>query len=727
MASFDGTVVVHSLTERSGIDGGGEGQAGGAATAAASKHNPDYNPDPFGQHSGGFPSSPDVHKQSQAIPPDPCFALQKAPKWLTRPVSAAWGWGGQLVTVRRDKPGSVEVSTVSLEFGDRASRLYHATITGSASISEYCSWIAQSGLDGVTTSTDKQTWNVLGNLVGGGRSDLVASLGYDASAPAGTLTPVLETLVKDSEAKMVKRSGVSGAFHLFKRASSSAGGSIAPSKADSQVDTIITRALILGDFDTAVQACLASDRLSDALAIAASSPDPNLLDQTRASYFERVSGARPYIRLLGGIVATSLPGGTSDEQSDGGIGGIVDSCILESAEETWKDLLCLLCTYGGSDDAKFRAEVARLAARLDQREYVPGTFASPGKASDELDRRTASMLCHLLAGDLDTVLSVWSEAPGLDGKLGKTRHLAALQSLVERVLVFTHALGVSAPADPGPEFVLTKLYDGYREYAVLLAQHGLIDFAWRILQLVPYDYHKDLEMVDGLPQWPELCDRVYHSPLLSTKGTYDQTPPVFPFSVQDIAQALPQVDSQYGYGGSQQQQQQGGYGTSQQMPAAQSYHQPGQSQQYNQPSQYSQPGQYQGYDQQGQSQQYNQSYQQSGYQQASPYRRSSSSTGNLPGQPQQPSYGSYGSGPYSNSGGSQSQYIQPSSSSAYSQPQGYQQPQPGGYGGGYGGQSAYGRSMQPPAAAALPPPPPTDAAPPTPAFAHSGMSCGDFV
>jgi protein transport protein SEC31 len=402
----------------------------------------DYNDDPFGQS---------FTPTATATPDDPGFTLKNAPKWLTRPCSASWGFGGRLVTVKKGEK-AVEISTVLGEFGDRASMLYDAVNGGD--VNAYCDWKAKGGRSG--------TWNVLKSLVGGGREGIIASLGFDKTSPAGALTPMFEKLVL--ERRKSTAVGGEGAFSLFKRGTPT-------TKKDTQIDTIITRALILGDFEAAVQACIAAERLSDALAIAASSPDPNLIFKTREKYLEG-GGDRAYIRVLNGIIGSTSHGNVEGTR---GIGELIDNCILDPVEETWKDLICMVCTYGGEDEVVFQSMVARLAGRLDRREYTPGVVGVSGKDEDE--RKSAAMLCHLLARDGDKVMTSW--LADLDGIKGDA-HVEMLQSLVERVLIFTRTV----PARADPEFVMGRLYDGYREYAILLAQHGLVDFAWRILSMV---------------------------------------------------------------------------------------------------------------------------------------------------------------------------------------------------------------------------------------------------
>jgi protein transport protein SEC31 len=634
---------VHSLTGSSSLS---------TKPVVAEKAKKEYNDDPFGQ------SFVPAIKDS---PDDPGFTLKNAPKWLTRPCSATWGFGGRLVCVKKESR-SIEVSRVLLEFGERAQRLYTAVNGGD--VNEYCDYKAQGSGSG--------TWNVLKSLVGGGRAGIVASLGFDASSPAGALTPLFEKLVLDSK-NAVPKGKSSGAFNMFKRGTPT-------TKKDTQIDTIITRALLLGDFSAAVQACIAAERLSDALAIAASSPDPALLVQTRATYLE--SGHdRAYIRLLNGIIgstSTSIDGNGMNENTGGnGIGELIDNCILDPVEETWKDLICMVCTYGGDDDVSFQMHVGRLAARLDRREYVPGTFASPGK--DEGERRAASMLCHLLARDGEKVLAGWLEE--LDVNVGRDAHVETLQSLVERVLIFSRA--VPAPSDP--EFALSRLYDGYREYAVLLSQHGLIDFAWRVLQLVPVEYYRDLVVDDGLPQWDVLCDRVYQNPDMSVKSGDGRDAPVFPFVVADVPRApvaavQPRNQSIGGGQGSN------GYGRA--SPQMNGYHPRASSIGGGQPS-------YGGYQQNGGQPSYG-GYQQNG----------SSNTQNQYAPQQNGGYQQPSAVPNP----SQNQYA-PQQTSGYQRPA-YQQPAADSYGGGYAPPaSTYGRP--PPAAVA---PPPMNAPPPTPAF-----------
>ena len=74
---------------------------------------------------------------------------------------------------------------------------------------------------------------------------------------------------------------------------------------ESETDRLVTKALVLGDFESAVSLCLSSDRFADAILLAVKG-GPELLARTQKAYFERRTTAFPYLRLFQSIVTDDL-------------------------------------------------------------------------------------------------------------------------------------------------------------------------------------------------------------------------------------------------------------------------------------------------------------------------------------------------------------------------------------------------------------------------------------
>ncbi|GAA6022152.1 hypothetical protein JCM11491_005106 [Sporobolomyces phaffii] len=263
------------------------------------------------------------------------------------------------------------------------------------------------------------------------------------------------------------------------------------------VDRLITQALVVGDFTSAVALALATDRFADALLFALRGGS-DLLAQTQSTYFARAqqsaasSGATSYLRILESVSTNDL------------------SDIVQNADlADWVEVFVLLCTFAAQDE-EFGSLVEQLGQRLEyQFQLVRG---SPDPARSDEWRKNA-ILCYLAAGRLEKVVGVWvgqmkEDEAALKSRLGPDAsasasfeaHARALQDFVEKVQVFQHAVGYVdvdlesptrsvAVADTGARtYKLASLYERYVEYAELLAEQGLTQLAVKYINLTPGDF-----------------------------------------------------------------------------------------------------------------------------------------------------------------------------------------------------------------------------------------------
>ncbi|KAJ2371295.1 protein transport protein S31, partial [Coemansia sp. RSA 2607] len=238
------------------------------------------------------------------------------------------------------------------------------------------------------------------------------------------------------------RVAFSGAFHLYDKAKDIA---------SEDADGLITRAVLLGDIEAAVELCIEKELFADAL-ILATCGSAELASRAQQAYFAKRAKQASYVRLLHSIVTNDL----TDVVSNGDLG-------------EWDEILALLCTYAQGD--RFSALCELLGRRLEQ--------------SGELNN---AVLCYLASGNLDKVAAIW--AANESTCVGQER-VRKLHSLMEKVSVFRKAVQFIDPA-VDPEYTgvypLAPLYDGYIEYARFLASQGLIEIATKYLERVPASY-----------------------------------------------------------------------------------------------------------------------------------------------------------------------------------------------------------------------------------------------
>lgn len=264
---------------------------------------------------------------------------------------------------------------------------------------------------------------------------------------------------------------------------------------ESDADKLITRALVLGDFESAVSLCISTDCFADALLLAVRG-GPELLARTQKTYFERRTTSLPYLRLFQSIV--------SDDLTD----------VVQNADlNEWQEIFVVLCTFAKADDFSNLAE--QLGQRLEF-QYVK-TAAGAGVGGDRAKaHRKNAILCYLAAGKLEKVAGMWIDemkeeeaairsahkaGVEIDGSTSLySAHAEALQTFMEKITVFQNAVGyvdsdLQAPttnqqvAETGARtYKLAALYDRIHEYIELLADQGLIEPALKFVQQTPADY-----------------------------------------------------------------------------------------------------------------------------------------------------------------------------------------------------------------------------------------------
>ncbi|SJX65258.1 related to SEC31-component of the COPII coat of ER-golgi vesicles [Sporisorium reilianum f. sp. reilianum] len=564
-ASFDGKIGVHSLQSTNAPE-----------SDAPAQQQPTDDSDFFNQ-------TPATETTSKGL------SLKQPPKWLRRPVSAVFGFGGQLVS--SGGPSSKPFTpTVHLrDFVSEPSIVERATKLQQAldgqSLAEFC---AERSQDPSTRPDDIANWKALQTLFhADSRDELVALLGFSKEDVAqkvsnsiaafksnGTATSEAEAAPVDkvidepepvqpatsaeaiatqqaasteaapeAEAKQAEEPGLFGddaadpankdasdffsqisadptpaarsalPSHLLSESqppihsSAATAGSPGPSSVasetirpstfkiypseESEADKLITRALVLGDFESAVSLCINSDRFADAFLLAVRGGQ-ELLDKTQKAYFEKRTAQLPYLRLFQSIV--------SDDLSD----------VVQNADlSEWQEIFVVLCTFAKQD------EFSNLTEQLGQRLEFQYTVARNSDATQAKEHRKNAVLCYLAAGKLEKVAGMWidemkeeelslrSDSKSADASHEGTLYSAraeALQTFMEKITVFQSAVGYvdvdlqqptqdSIVAETGARsYKLAPLYDRIHEYVELLADQGLISPALRFANQTPADY-----------------------------------------------------------------------------------------------------------------------------------------------------------------------------------------------------------------------------------------------
>ncbi|KAJ1886116.1 protein transport protein S31, partial [Kickxella alabastrina] len=261
------------------------------------------------------------------------------------------------------------------------------------------------------------------------------------AATVGSAEPSVIESSADASVRAL-RLAFSGAFRIYDKRKD-----IALEDADG----LITRAVLLGDIEAAVELCIEQEQFADAL-ILATCGSAELAQRVQQAYFARRAQQASYVRLLHGIVL-------------GDLGDVVGNGDLAE----WDQIMALLCTYAQGD--RFSTLCEQLGARLEQ----------AGQLAD-------AVLCYLASGNLDKVARIWIAR---EQALVGLQRVRALHAVVEKVSVFRKAVQFVDPAvssEDSPVFELGALYDAYAEYAAFLASQGMFDIAARYLERTPAAY-----------------------------------------------------------------------------------------------------------------------------------------------------------------------------------------------------------------------------------------------
>lgn len=256
--------------------------------------------------------------------------------------------------------------------------------------------------------------------------DMDANGGVPKPPPSPPPAPAPEPIAEAPEAIAARRAAAA-------RAAAMAAAAAEPVEHMDAHDAMTQRALVVGDYRAAVNACVAAGRHADAL-ILANIAGGDLWEESRSKHIAANIG-RPYMRVASAVVSEDL-----------------ELLVKSRPLAKWRETLAILCTYAPAESWGALAGV--LAGRL----------ANTGNVH-------ASILCHICAGDVDSAVQHWLGALP-PGKVAPP----ALHSVLEKAVVLTRATGQTSGVG------LAQLAVSYAE---VLVSQGQLDAAITYLDMVP--------------------------------------------------------------------------------------------------------------------------------------------------------------------------------------------------------------------------------------------------
>uniref|UniRef100_A0A8D3CCI0 Protein transport protein Sec31A n=1 Tax=Scophthalmus maximus TaxID=52904 RepID=A0A8D3CCI0_SCOMX len=405
-ASFDGRITVYSV-----MGGSLKAQQQSAADKISSSFD---TMDPFGTGQVLPPLQvPQPTMQDTIVPP-----LKKPPKWVRRPVGASFAFGGKLITFENTKlppaqspqpvPRQVFMSqvTTETEFLQR-SRELQATLQA-GSFNNYC----QAKIQNAKSDAEQDIWKfllvnfedearikflrllgfskdelekkVFYSLLCFQRSDDSAAVG-DAARTSGSVSPAdffSRTPKENSNFQIPVSCGIKILFITY---------------ISSDTDGLISQALLVGNFEGAVDLCLNDGRYAEAILLSISGGE-ELLKKTQQKYLSKQKNS--ISMLISSVVTQNWR-------------DIVQSCELDN----WKEALAALLTYAHPED------FARLCDTLGGRLECEGTEK----------RCLQACLCYICSGNVEKLVECWALHRDCSSPLG-------LEDLVEKVMMLRKSI-----------------------------------------------------------------------------------------------------------------------------------------------------------------------------------------------------------------------------------------------------------------------------------------------
>uniref|UniRef100_A0A6Q2YES2 Protein transport protein Sec31A n=1 Tax=Esox lucius TaxID=8010 RepID=A0A6Q2YES2_ESOLU len=454
-ASFDGRISVYSV-----MGGSLEAQQQSRADKISSSFDA---MDPFGTGQVLPPLQvPQPAPQTTLVAP-----LKKPPKWVRRPVGASFGFGGKLITFESPRPPvqspqlapvprQVFVSqvTTETEFLQRSRELQAAMQSGS--FSDYC----QAKIRNAPTDSEQDIWRfLLVNFEDEARVKFLKLLGFSKDELERKISTCLGKNLQ-ANGHGVDANDLAEKMQLLS-AQVTPATSASPSDIFSQVppekekvsfqipvsadtDGLISQALLVGNFEGAVDLCLNDGRYAEAILLAISGGE-ELLQRTQRTYLDK---QRSCVSMLISSVVTQ-------NWRD-----IVQSCELDN----WKEALAALLTYAHP------RQFAHLCARDLPGEKINKKEKENGQSS--ATDVSVACLCYICSGNVEKLVECWAHQRDCSSPL-------VLEDLVEKVMVLRKSIerlrnGEVAVNSP-------VLADKLTQYAGLLASQGSLATAMTYL------------------------------------------------------------------------------------------------------------------------------------------------------------------------------------------------------------------------------------------------------
>uniref|UniRef100_A0A8C5F3G5 SEC31 homolog B, COPII coat complex component n=1 Tax=Gadus morhua TaxID=8049 RepID=A0A8C5F3G5_GADMO len=351
------------------------------------------NMDPFGMGQTLPPLQvPQPTAQTTIVPP-----LKKPPKWVRRPVGASFAFGGKLSPQPVPRQVFVSQVTTETEFLQRSRELQAALQAGT--FVHYC----QAKIQSAPCDAEQDIWKFLMvnfedearvkflRLLGFSKDELERKVGRRFWGFVFILIFIIDAELLIGVNVNYQRLTM---FEDFKMP-----GEELPAQwtRSGHTDGLISQALLVGNFEGAVDLCLNDGRYAEAILLSISGGE-ELLKKTQQRYLDTQKNS--ISMLISSVVTQNWR-------------DIVQSCELDN----WKEALAALLTYAHPE------EFAPLCDTLGGRLETEGTEK----------RSLQACLCYICSGNLEKLVECWAVQRDCSSPL-------VLEDLVEKVMILRKSI-----------------------------------------------------------------------------------------------------------------------------------------------------------------------------------------------------------------------------------------------------------------------------------------------
>jgi protein transport protein SEC31 len=323
-------------------------------------------------------------------------ASKTAPKWLKRPVGACFGFGGKFISFNSTSK-NVTLTRIDddLSIGKQCQEF--ETLMTSGDYATFCSLKSQN-----CPETDVAIWNVLGiNFESDPKEKLMKFLGFNKESISQQVAQAVDE--KEEIIENVEKTKYIS---------------------DKNSETLLQKALMVGNYESAVEVCFLAGRLDDALLLSTFGGG-KLWEQTRTRYLNTKNDT--ITKLVSHVLGAKL-----------------DDFVANSDLNSWKETLATICAFG-KDKLSTYSEL--LAKRLETEKFDA----------------SSSLVCYIVAQNVEKVISMWLQDETI-----------SLFNLMERVVVLTGKRQIKLNSD---------LIGKYAQFGHILAENGFFKTSLHFLNL----------------------------------------------------------------------------------------------------------------------------------------------------------------------------------------------------------------------------------------------------